>query len=724
MGRSASALVVALLIAPWLSAQDSTSVAGSDRAMQSRGEEVMVDVVVRDKKGRAITDLSQTDFSVFDNGQKQTIKSFRLVQGTAPRAEPGAKTPKTKLDPMRQVRLVTFIFDRTDLNGRRLSRQAALDMLSEEFEQNVYMAVFSLDQKLEVLQQFTNDRELLRKAVDHATSGNYTQFGADSAQIEQHLEQEIGPNTSGQHSLEDQVNSMNVPTDSNGAPNGLAAMAQLMAEMTLQMVRFDERTDLAQSGRASIFGLLAAVRQQYRLPGRKTILYFSNGFSIPQGMEAPFQSVISTANRFNVTFYPIDARGLTTANLNDKANSQLAGASAASRLNGQTTAIGDNHVTISSALSVDTAIESGRYNTQDTLANLADATGGFLIANTNDFRGPLHKVNEEISTYYEITYDPQINKFDGSFRKIAVKTDRSDLRVQSRSGYFALPMAMLTGSSGLNAYELPLLQALSATSSKLTFPFESGGLHYRNDGHDQTCEFVIDMPLKSVTLGKTPANTYEGGLAYVALVKNESGEVVKKLQGDVPVKLSEDQIASFHQSRFTDTEYFDVPPGRYTIETAVLDRQTGEISARKSVALVPKAATSLALSSVTLIRTWKPKSPDASEDDPLIMGDKAMTPTLMPVINKSVSTSLPFYLVIYPDPSNAAKPELSLEFARDGKVKGVTKAQLSAADAQGRIQYVANAPIGQFEPGNYSVRFVVKQGSQSTQESLALTLEP
>ena len=702
--------------------QQATSIKSSADALKSQGEEVVVDVVVRDKKGRDVTDLSQSDFVVLDNGEKRSIQSFRLVQGAEATTNTGGKS--AKLDTQRQVRLVSLIFDRTDLNGRRLSREAALDLLQEPLSDNTYMAVFELDQKLEALQPFTNDRELLRKAVERATSGNYTQFGSDSEQIQRGLEALTGPNQAGKQSLEEQIAAMPAGKDIHGAPSFTDAADIQMATMMLQMIRFDERTDLAQSGRASIFGLLAAVRAQYVFPGRKTILYFSNGFSIPQGMEETFQSVISTANRFNVSFYAIDARGLTTTMQNEKATSHLAAAAAASNDNGTSQPIGDNHITVNDALSVDTALTSGRYNTQDTLAILSEQTGGFLVANTNDFRGPLHKISEDIGTYYELTYNPQIVKYDGSFRKISVKTRRSDLRVQSRSGYYALPMSMLSGS-GLNAYEMPLLRALSSTPAVLTFPFESGGLHYRSDGRDQTCEFVIDMPLKNVTLDKTTTpGTYEGGLSYVALVKNEAGEVVKKLQGDVPVKLNQDQLLGFQQSRFTDMEYFDVPPGLYTVEAAVLDRQTGATSARRSVTLIPPPATKLTMSSVALIRSWRARSADAAVGDPFVLGDRSLTPTLTPKISKAASTSLPFYVVIYPDTSIPDKPELTMEFNRDGKVRSVGSPALTAPDAQGRIPTVATASIEQFEPGNYAVRFVVKQGSQVTQESLSLTLEP
>ena len=82
---------------------------------------------------------------------------------------------------------------------------------------------------------------------------------------------------------------------------------------------------------------------------------------------------------------------------------------------------------------MDLAINANRMNTQDTLAMLADQTGGFLTANTNGFSAPLQRVMEEIDTYYELSYNPHVDKYDGKFRRIEVKLDRNDLAVQSRA---------------------------------------------------------------------------------------------------------------------------------------------------------------------------------------------------------------------------------------------------------------------------------------------------
>lgn len=501
--------------------------------------------------------------------------------------------------------------------------------------------------------------------------------------------------------------------------------AAIMKRSLIEMISFSERSEMAFSGRSTIWALLAAVRGQTRLPGRKAVIYFSEGFAIPQGAEEEFQAVVSAANRNNLTFYPIDTHGLSSTSLNKKATEGLSAAAASSSLgNSVPTTSGLIMPVTQAALSADLAIDANRMNTQDTLAMLADQTGGFLTANTNDFRAPLQRVMEEINSYYEISYNPHVDKYDGKFRRLEVKVDQRDLTVQSRAGYFALPPDMLR-TSGLNSYEVPLLRALSDMLPNRALPFESGGMHFRGDGRMETCGFLIDMPLSSVTLReKRGQKLLTGGLAYVALIKDVKGMVVKKLQGEMPVELSPDQVLSFKQGRFTEMEYFDVGSGYYTIEVAVLDRETGQTGARRSAMFVPKPGAGLAMSSVALIRKWRPKEPDASSDDPFVVGDKTVTPTLLPTINKSLSTSLPFYMIVYPNTHNSAKPEMFIEFNRDGKVRRVSPAGMDAPDSNGRIQYVVNASIDQFDPGNYAVRFVVRQGAEVAEEDLSINLEP
>jgi VWFA-related protein len=688
---------------------------------------VLLDVVVRDKKGQRVTNLEPGELDIIDNGVSRKITSFRLIEGDQTIAG-GELAPQNKevkprkpVDIERQIRLVTLIFNRLDLNARTIARTAALDLLKNEFPQNVYMGVLVLGDSLQALQPFTNDIGLLRKAVERATGGAYAEFISDSARIEQEMKQQLGPATAGE-STGEQVQAGSDATGGSGGrgpsgdPGG-AAMAQMMLNM-LQLARTSE---LAQTGRSAIWGLMNVVSQQYRLPGRKSILFFSPGFGIPQGMEEPWRVLISTANRFNVTFYAIDARGLGTTAMNQEAVSELRDAASASRANLRK---GTGVVTPAMAQAFDTAINSGKANTQDTLADLAQSTGGILIANTNDFRDQLKKVSEDIETYYQITYDPQIEKYDGVFHKIEVHSARAGLRIQARSGYFALPPS--TGRAGviLAPYELPLMQSLATSPLPREFAFQSASMHFRGPGHEPEVSVVLDVPIGNLTLQRVnPTAPYEGGLAYIALVRNAAGEVEHKLRGEVPLAAPAEQLDAFKQSHFIYHEHLVLRSGRYTLETAVSDKAGNKTSARKSVFIVPATGPSLGLSSVALVRTIREKNDNTSNQDPFLMSDKLVTPTISPSFNKSTTTGLSFYLVIYPDKADLAKPELSMQFTRDGDAIGGGSPPLPAPDAAGRIQYIATATTEKMAPGNYQVLFLVTQGTEVARESVTFTLE-
>lgn len=711
----------AVLLAPAVRAQQPKNTPSTGDTVKTRTNEVLLDVVVRDKKGRAVNDLKAGDFHISDNGEAQAITSFRLVQGAEAISAGGART---QLDPLRQIRLVTMIFHCYNNDARRLAHDAAVDLLKGELPQNVYMAVMTIDHKLEVIQPFTNDPSLLKTAIDRATRSQNTDFSKDTDLVRSQLQAMLGPNN-GVQSEQGQINNLAAsaqPAAQARGANGSDFANVAMAQMLLTMIETEQSNAMGESGRTEIWALLDAVKEQYRLPGRKTLLYFSEGgFSIPQGMEEPFKSIISIANRSNVSFYTVDTHGLGTQNINQASIDMLKRAAQSSR--DQQTNDGSQPVRPDEAQLFDTGIQSTRANTQNTLANLAESTGGVLIANTNDLRGPLHKLAEDIQTYYEISYAPEIKNYDGSFHKISIKLSSSELVVQSRSGYIALPPALATAGNVLHPYEIPLMEALSSAQPPHGFVFHSEGMHYRGQQNQPVCDLVMDVPLADVTFEKKLADQFGGRLSYVALLKDQQGEIVKKFENEIPITVPSSKLEALKASHFIYTEHFNLQPGHYTVETAVLDGAGNRISTRKSSLMMPPSSTALGISSVSVIRSTKDKDVSTDSTDPFLVGSKLISPTLSPVISKVNSPSLSFYVVIYPDKSVTAPAHLSMEFSRNGEVLGSGSPELGQPDIDGRIQYVATAPIAQLEPGEIGIRFIVTQGTEKAEEAVSFTLQ-
>jgi VWFA-related protein len=561
----------------------------------------------------------------------------------------------------------------------------------------------------------------LKKAIDRAASGEKTDFSADTAHVESQLEQILGPSAGGNGSLEERLNSQTASASasaSGGSPDGTKMANLAMAQMMLTTLRTEQSNAMSEAGRAQIFSLFDAVKQQYQLPGRKTIVFFSDGLNVPQGTDQALKDLESIANRNNVSVYCIDARGLQIERQNKSSMDALNSAATESAKNQNTTAA----VSKGQANSMNDAIDSIRMNTQENLASLAQSTGGVLIANTNDFRGPIRRIAEDIETYYELSYEPGNIDYDGSFHKITVKADQKDYKLQSRSGYFALPPSMTAGGEVVSAWEVPLLKAFDSTDMPKAFPFQASGLHYLNTEKQTVCTLVLDVPLSSITLNADPhSKLHKGGLSFLLLVKDPKGAVIKRMKNEIPLTVAPEKLDALKQSHFIYTEQFSVDPGRYLLEAAVSDKDGNRISARKVSMYVPPPASGIGLSSVAAIRSLKPKDDNTSATDPLLMANQVITPTLSPTV-PSAQQQLPLYVVIYPDKASAEKPELIMQFSRDGQVIGNGRPAIGQPDAEGRIQYIADAPISKLGPGNYEVRFIAKQGAEAAQEFVTFTV--
>ena len=125
-----------------------------------------------------------------------------------------------------------------------------------------------------------------------------------------------------------------------------------------------------------------------------------------------------------------------------------------------------------------------------------------------------------------------------------------------------------------------------------------------------------------------------------------------------------------------------------------------------------RAVTSLPESAFTVVDEGAPVQISSFR---LVRGDESVTST-----NGTSTTTQ----IVYRDTHNSSKPEMFIEFNRDGYAKRVAAVALGAADSEGRIQYVANVPIDQFDRGGYAVRFAVRQGAERAEEDFSVNLEP
>lgn len=681
------------------------AVAGGLAAQQSeltlRGgtEEVLLDFVVRDKHQKLVEDLKPEDVQIFEDGVRQTPRSFVFRSGRVPvPTSTGAGTNalvQSISDPLRQINLVTLVFEAMSPLSRRTAVERAHEFLKAEAGPNTWMAVYSLRYQLSVQQTYTTDIALLHKAVDRAGTGAYEEFAKENLRIIQKLN---SLQANGWRSEQFQ------PLDPGSAEERGPQNDSRLAGVEIPMQQLILKTLFRQEGTRSIDALRRLVRDQARLPGRKTILFFSEGLVIPPDQPEMLDSVIAEANRDNVTFYTVDARGLGVVPSNrlarDTAQSiQAAEQSIAGMGPGTQSDQASGQATTPSSQAAEATYQT---DLQSNARHLAEGTGGFAMDNSNDLRGPLERVMEDIRSHYEVTYAPTSKNFDGHFRKLEVKLDRPGLKVQSRAGYYALPV--VSGET-IAPYELAALKAMNLEPAPYSFPYKASALRFGAD-----CRIVFAIPAESLKFTSDAArNTFQMRVSVFGVVKDQQGQIVAKIGKDLPFSGPLEKQAGFAQGTVTLTLPVHLPPGRYELQTAVIDREADRASVKRSVLIIPEHS---AVSDVVWVRSVETgQIPEPG--NPLDTPQGRITPDLEPTLTQKDSAV--FYFVAF----GKEEPPAEITVARDGKTLATLPLAKPQHDENGGYRYSGTLPLDQLEPGQYElIASVTQNGSQAASQAV------
>jgi VWFA-related protein len=705
------AVLLAAPVTPAPQATRTTETAAQTPVFPARAAAVLLDVVVRDKKGRSVPDIRAEEIEVYEDGVKQKVDSFKRVESEPPKVE-GVAAPAPQPDASRHLNLVSLVFDQLGVDARRLAQKAGLSFIEKALQPNTWVAVFRIDQRLAILQTFTSDPARLKDAVLAATSGTQQRLMDEQAAMQQALQEA----ESLAAAAPDQATGAGPPASGGG----FAARAQ--AQAVANMLRLSSTLQRQQSGSTSLYPLLALMRGHETLAGRKTLVYISEGLQVPPNLEAVFRSTISAANRANVSVYSIDARGLDPNRQFGATNDML---DQARRVSQRATQSPGGSVSKDEIFAADTAQSAIRMNVEGTLSDLSESTGGFVIANTNDFRKGAEQIATDLGGYYELTYTPPPAPFDGRFRSIQVKVARKDVVVQTRNGYFALPPSQTTA---MFAYEVPLLGALSAASAPRDFEMRAAALRFDETKLGRDHKLIVEVPISSLKMVTDEAKkTYRVHFSLLATVKDKDGTIVERFSEDYPFEGPLEKAEALKLGNIVFKRRFSVPEGRYTLEVAGQDREIGKTSVTKVPLEVPGSSPGPKMSSVALIRRVEPtpqSAPGAAqEEDPLDVAGMRIVPNLDAPISAATNQKLSVFMIAYPA-SGGEKPRMTLEFVRDGKTVGKSEPDLPAPDGDGKIRYVGTFPIASFKPGTYELKVALSGAGGGCQDRANFTIAP
>jgi len=356
-------------------------------------------------------------------------------------------------------------------------------------------------------------------------------------------------------------------------------------------------------------------------------------------------------------------------------------------------------------------------DTHGNLGQLAQATGGAMLPASLDMREPLGDALEDVRTHYELNYAPTNTATDGSFRKIEVQVSRPGVKVFAREGYFALPI--LNGQQ-LYPFEIATMKALNTAPDLHQFAFSSAAMEFRPGNENNQYVFVFQAPTRDLTVveDKQWAKVH---VCVTALIKDDKGQIVDKISKDIPYDVPIDKKAALEKGIVSFTTPFDLPQGRYTVETAAVDRESMKAGVSRTSLVVPPP-TRFAMSDVTVARRVDGIAGLANPDDPLEAHGGKVTPDISDTIVPDAEGAIKFYAVAYAPALSDAPVLMNIEVWRGNQLVMRSPASRIPTDPRGAASVLASIPAAKLGPGQFQARVSFQYNGERLTRKVDFTL--
>lgn len=532
-----------LLITALLFAQD-TTIRVTNRLVQ-------VNVVVRDSHG-PVAGLTKKDFKIFDKGKEQKIALFNVsgtsfASGAPAAAKPNqplpagvfTNRPKTHDDTPIGASVLLIDVLNTQPADQQVAQKQILQFLSSLDSQRP-VAIYLLSSGIRVLQDFTDDSKLLRKAVTAFHGGTSPTLAA--------------------------ANAATPPMPTTGPPGGADNVVR---------EAFAEMRDSATVDRVSL--TLAALSQianhLAQIPGRKSLIWISSGFPFylindeghnflaANRENRTFQEDLARTSRSlsdaDVAIYPVDARGLLGQPDFDVSQSCSEGP-APCRPNGIVNPHGPRFGNKGNgqlgAMSVDTP------EGLDTMRALAEGTGGVAFYNTNDIKGAISKSMADGDLSYTLGFYADSSANDG-FHELKVKADRPGVEIRHRKGYLASVANVPKESDIASVLNSTATGELDSTAIGLIAAMDSSRL-------------VLRINFEDLSLEKHDGK-WTGSVDIAYLSESSSGRNLALVTKKISLSLTDEIYAAKRRDGLILEQPIEKKKGLARVRIAVLDEGSG-----------------------------------------------------------------------------------------------------------------------------------------------------
>ena len=645
---------------------------------------------------------------------EEVISENKPTPAVAGKKDVAVKAP-TSTDAETKISAIALVYDRLSPDSRKRAHDAAMTYVGEGEIQDNYAGVFTINLGLTIVQNYTNRTVLLRRAIDRAGMTASSTFAKSGASVSGSTSQAIDIANAAASSAS---GGSGAGAAAGGAAAGAAGVDAMFAQMEERSKETFDVLQRDQQGFSTFNGLIAVINSMKRLPGRKAIIFFSEGIVLPPNVKRQFESLLNSANQANVSFYAIDSAGLR-AESTDAASRDAINSRAFRRMQGMDRPDLSGPMTKNLERNEDIL----NLNPQNGLMQLAAETGGQFIGDTNNIGPKLKQIDEDLNTYYMVNYTPTNANFDGTFRNISVKVNRSGIDVQSRKGYFAVGSI---GSSPVLEYEIPALVILNSTATPSAFPLQSLCLNFPEAAKPGRTSISVQAPANAFTfiegIDDKQKKSFTTNFSVVVLIKDEAKQVVSKLSQNYVLAASPETLNKIKNQNILFYRETELPPGKFEVEVIAYDAPTKKASLRETTIEVPDTdETLLRLSSISLIN--RIEQTKEKLDSPFQLEGIMVYPNLGDPIKKSVQKQ-GFFFTVYPVKGKVDATKLNLELTSGGKSFANFPLKLTAPDATGRIQFASALPLESLTPGVYELKITVKDGTTTVTRSTSFVLQP
>ncbi len=702
--------------------------------LKSEARLVRVDVVVTDKKGNYVSDLSAKDFQVFEDNKAQPVSMFSF--GTDPSAPPGTQ----------KHYMILFFDDSTMDGGQQIqARDAATKFIDANAGPDRVIAVVDFGGTLRIVQNFTSDAARLKKAVAGVKSSAVAPNGEPSAP----------------------------QTDSISSP-GLTALTNSEADF---------------GARSAMLAIRSLARNLAPIPGRKSLILLTTGFPLTDEVEAELPATIDACNKANVAIYPLDVRGLVAPNMgfnriqpHDNRSAQASrfafsgdtrahaserpgirlasfipgvpsayaqhggggGGGGGGHGGGGGTGGGGGHGggggtgtgggkggggtgsgghggsgstppgvpfggNITQPRSIVPTFPESATTNQQVMYALASGTGGFPIFNSNDLLGGLQKIGKEQDEYYLLGYAPSESP-EGSCHTLKVKVERGGTSVRARSGYCNVkPTDVLAGKPVEKDLEARAAGTAPGTiAGTLEAPF------FYSSPNSAEINLSMEIPSSSIEFAKVKGKSH-ADVNFLGIAYRSDGTVAARFSDTVTLDLEKDELKQFLGSPMRYQNQFEIGPGKYRLAVVVSGGGQNFGKYETPLSVDTYDGKTFTMSGVVLSNTLLRAGDPSSTLDSVLLGDR--TPLIVKGLEVVPSSSNHFkridavimYAQIYDTHADdASPPDIALGYrvvdtktGKDAFGAGPMSASTYRQKGNPIVAVGFKVPLKDLPPGSY-----------------------